>query len=75
MKDSLKVFVKDYIELCKQSNQWMKKHWKGYLVFVAVMGLGSYVYVRWQTKKVNDRFINELHRNLDELTIKLNEES
>lgn len=28
----MKSFFKDYWELCKESNKWMKKHWKGYLV-------------------------------------------
>ena len=71
MKDSLKVFVKDYIELCKQSNQWMKKHWKGYLVFVAAMGLGTYAYLRHQEKKRDEEFKKEL----DEFTKSFNEES
>ena len=29
----MKSFFKDYWELCKESNKWMKKHWKGYLVY------------------------------------------
>lgn len=28
----MKSFFKDYWELCEESNKWMKKHWKGYLV-------------------------------------------
>ena len=28
---------KDYFALCKESNKWMKKHWKGYIVLCAVI--------------------------------------
>lgn len=33
----MKSFFKDYWELCKESNKWMKKHWKGYLVYCFVV--------------------------------------
>lgn len=29
---AFKPFWKDYAELCKQSGEWYKKHWKGYIV-------------------------------------------
>lgn len=36
----MKNFVKDYVELCKHSGQFMKKHWKGYaLLCVVVTGV------------------------------------
>lgn len=33
----MKSFFKDYWELCKESNKWMKKHWKGYLVYCFIV--------------------------------------
>lgn len=35
----MKSFFKDYWELCKESNKWMKKHWKGYLVYSFIISL------------------------------------
>ena len=35
----MKSFFKDYWELCKESNKWMKKHWKGYLVYCFIVSL------------------------------------
>ena len=37
MKKSFKKFWKDYFALCKESNKWMKMHWKGYIVFCVVI--------------------------------------
>ena len=33
----MKSFFKDYWELCKESNKWMKKHWKRYLVYCFIV--------------------------------------
>lgn len=35
----MKSFFKDYRELCKESDKWMKKHWKGYLVLYFIVSL------------------------------------
>lgn len=35
----MKSFFKDYWELCEESNKWMKKHWKGYLVLCFIVSL------------------------------------
>ena len=35
----MKSFFKDYWELCKESNKWMKKHWKGYLMLCFIVSL------------------------------------
>lgn len=37
MMRAFKTFWKDYGDLCKQSGKWYKKHWKGYIVLVAVI--------------------------------------
>ena len=71
MKKSLKLFFEDYYDLCKQSNQWMKKHWKGYLVLCASIWGGMYTYFRHQEKKRDEQFKKEL----DEFTKGLSEES
>lgn len=52
----MKEFVKDYVELCKHSNQWMKKHWKGYtlLCLLTVGGEFAYFYKDEIKDKIED---------------------
>ena len=38
----MKSFFIDYWELCKQSGAWMKKHWKGYLVYIFIVAIISF---------------------------------
>lgn len=33
----MKEFVKDYVELCKDSGKFYKKHWKGLIVLNALI--------------------------------------
>ena len=33
----MKEFVKDYVELCKDSGRFYKKHWKGVILLNAVV--------------------------------------
>ena len=40
----MKAFFKDYWELCKQSGDFYKKHWKGTLVLNAVLIGGELIY-------------------------------
>lgn len=40
----MKEFVKDYVDLCKHSTQWMKKHWKGYTLLCALTIGGELAY-------------------------------
>lgn len=40
----MKKFFKDYWELQKHSNQFMKDHWKGYLVFSSVLVAAEFAY-------------------------------
>ena len=42
----MREFVKDYVELQKHGNVWMKKHWKGYLAFCVIGGV--IYYAIWQ---------------------------
>ena len=34
MKESFKEFWSSFWDLQKQSNEWLKNHWKGYLILV-----------------------------------------
>ena len=40
----MKAFFKDYWDLCKQSGEFYKKHWKGTLVLNAVIIGGELIY-------------------------------
>ena len=40
----MKAFFKDYWDLCKQSGEFYKKHWKGTLVLNAVLIGGELIY-------------------------------
>ena len=40
----MKAFFKDYWDLCKQSGNFYKKHWKGTLVLNAVLIGGELIY-------------------------------
>ena len=44
----MKSFFKDYWELCKESNKWMKKHWKGYLVLCFIISLIYFAPAIWK---------------------------
>lgn len=37
MMGAIKIFWKDYWDLCKQSGKLYKKHWKGYIVLIAMI--------------------------------------
>lgn len=46
----MKEFVKDYVELCKDSGRFYKKHWKGVILLNAVI-IGAEL--AWYTYKAN----------------------
>lgn len=35
----MKKFFKDYMELQRHSNKWLKDHWKGYILFTVLVGI------------------------------------
>lgn len=48
----MKEFVKDYVGLCKESNKFMKKHWKGYTLLCVLVTGGELLYLnRWFIKE------------------------
>ena len=56
---TMKSFFKDYWELCKESNKWMKKHWKGYLVLcfiVSLIYLAPYIVELSKEKRLENDF-------------------
>ena len=55
----MKEFVKDYVDLCKHSNQWMKKHWKGYTLLCVLTVGGEFAY--FYRNEIKDKF-NELKK-------------
>ena len=43
MKNSFLTFWKDYNDMCvKPQTEWMKKHWKGYILMLIGSGVGGY---------------------------------
>lgn len=55
----MKSFFKDYWELCKESDKWMKKHWKGYLVLsfiVSLIYLALYIVEFSKEKRLENDF-------------------
>ena len=57
---AFKTFWKDYAELCKQSGEWYKKHWKGALVLNAVIVAAEFA---WFYK---DEIKDKVHEKLEE---------
>lgn len=55
----MKSFFKDYWELCKESDKWMKKHWKGHLVLcfsVSLIYLAPYIVELIKEKRLENDF-------------------
>lgn len=42
---------KEYGELVALYAEWLRKHWKGYMVFVTVLGVGKYLWLRWRSEE------------------------
>lgn len=40
----MKEFVKDYVELCKDSGKFYKKHWKGVILLNTVIIAGEFAW-------------------------------
>ena len=56
---AFKTFWKDYTELCKQSGEWYKKHWKGALVLNAAIVAAEFA---WFYK---DEIKDKVHEKLE----------
>lgn len=50
MMSSLREFWSDYMDVYKQWNGWLKKHWKGYLVLSVIITAICMLpyYIRWR---------------------------
>ena len=57
----MKKFVKDYVELCKASNNFYKKHWFGVIVLNVVSFAGMFA---WFTRdQIKDAVKEKFHKN------------
>ena len=54
----MKTFVKDYVELCKETGRFYKKHWKGCLLLNAAIVGAEVAYFYYKGKEF-DRLIGE----------------
>lgn len=55
----MKEFVKDYVELCKDSGKFCKKHWKGLIVLNALIIGGELAWYKYKTKQF-DALMNDI---------------
>lgn len=55
----MKEFVKDYVELCKDSGKFYKKHWKGLIVLNALIIGGELAWYKYKTKQF-DTLMNDV---------------
>ena len=55
----MKEFVKDYVELCKGSGKFYKKHWKGLIVLNALIIGGELAWHKHKTKQF-DALMNDI---------------
>ena len=55
----MREFVKDYVELCKESGKFYKKHWKGLVVLNALIIGGEYAWYKHSMKKY-DAYLNDI---------------
>lgn len=51
----MKEFWEDYKDLCKQTGQFYKKHWKGLLAVNAVIAVAEGLYFKHQIDSFNKR--------------------
>ena len=53
----MKGFFKDYLDLCKHSCRWFKKHWKGYMVLCMLFGGAevAWIYRESIKDKINEK--------------------
>ena len=55
----MKEFVKDYVELCKDSGKFCKKHWKGLIVLNALIIGGELAWYMHKAKQF-DALMNDV---------------
>lgn len=47
----MREFVRDYVDLCKESGKFYKKHWKGLVVLNALIIGEEYAWYKHKTKQ------------------------
>ena len=71
IKEAIKVFGKDYVELMKHSFKFSKDHWKGLLITTAVIGGIEYALLTVEFKRQDAK----IQKKLDWATGALKEET
>ena len=59
----MKNFINDYMELCKMSVAFSKRHWLPLLVIYAVLYLGNVLVFNWQMKHFENK-VNRAKENV-----------
>lgn len=57
-------FVKDYVDLFKQTNNFYKNHWKGVIVMNVVVGGVGMAYIC--KEEIKDKIKNKFHKEKSE---------
>lgn len=60
----MKTFVKDYVDLCKETGKFYKKHWFGVLVMNAVTIAGTMAY--YNKDEIKDKLEEKFHKKEEE---------
>lgn len=60
----MKVFMKDYAELCKVTGRFYKKHWFGLVVMNAAVVGAELAY--FNRDKIKDKLESKFHKNGEE---------
>ena len=55
----MREFVRDYVDLCKESGKFCKKHWKGLIVLNALIIGGELAWYKHKTKQF-DALMNDI---------------
>lgn len=50
----MKEFVKDYVDLCKDTGRFCKKHWKGVILLNAVSIVAECAWYKYKTNQFNN---------------------
>ena len=63
MKESFKEFWSSYWELQKHSNEWLKEHWKGYIILSVVIFIPVFCMI-WLPSYIENK---KLEKQIEEL--------
>lgn len=58
----MKEFVKDYVDLCKDSGRFYKKHWKGVVLLNAVIIGAEYAWYKYKDNQFKNYMKGDLEK-------------